>query len=130
MCTRHSFILTRAGKVFDGFGITDSHTTIRELHGFSANNDSVNAYEWQPPAGWPESDWHLGLTKDLEVFVTKASHEAAIERHIRSLYPTMAAWDDGDKLHGELPQTISGWLDLRGCDLKGVTLPENIEVIK
>ena len=26
-----------------------------------------------------------------------------------------------------LPQSVSGWLDLRGCDLKGVTLPNHLK---
>lgn len=97
MCKRHSFILTRAGKVLDGAGLTDSHTEIRELHGLHHTDDTVNAYEWQPPAGWPETDWLNGLTKDTEVFVPKSSHLAAMERHIKKLYPTMAEWDAGDK---------------------------------
>lgn len=96
MCKRHSFILTRAGKVLDGLGLTDSHTEIRELHGLHHTNDSVNAYEWQPPPGWPETDWSEGLTKDTEVFVPKSSHLAAMERHLQTLYPTRAAWDVGD----------------------------------
>ena len=39
-----------------------------------------NAYEWQPPLNWPDADWHLGLTKDSEVFDAKSSHEKAMER--------------------------------------------------
>lgn len=98
MCTRHSFILTRAGKVLDGCGLTDSHTEIRELHGLKNTDDTVNAYEWQPPAGWPEADWESGLTKDTEVFVPKSSHLDAIGRHVKKLYPTMTEWEAGDKL--------------------------------
>ena len=107
MCQRHSFILTRAGKVHDGYGVTDSHTVMRELAGLHANDDTVNAYEWQPPTGWPDADWNLGLTKDLVVFETKSSHESAIERHIKALYPTMEAWDEGDKFR--IPDTITEW---------------------
>jgi hypothetical protein len=29
-----------------------------------------------------------------------------------------------------LPTSIGGSLDLRGCDLKGITLPKNVNVIK
>ena len=113
MCKRHSFLLNRAGKVLDGFGITDSHTEIRELHGLKNTDDSVNAYEWQPPKGWPETDWHLGLTKDHEVFTTKASHEKAMERHIRATYPDSAAWDAGDKprITAEILRA-AGWNEL------------------
>ena len=97
MCERHSFILTRAGKVLDGNGMTDSHTEIRELHGLKHTNDTVNAYEWQPPKGWPATDWEEGLTKDTEVFTPKSSHLDAMGRHIKELYPTMAEWNAGDK---------------------------------
>jgi len=126
MCERHSFILTRSGKVYDGYGITDSHTTIREWAGMSVNDDTVNAYEWHPPTGWPDADWHLGLTKDIEVFVTKASHELTIERHLRGLYPSMAEWDNGDSPRGKIPTTVVGWLNMSGCDLSGVTLPTTV----
>jgi hypothetical protein len=51
MCHRHSFILTRAGKVHDGMGFTDSHTTIRELAGLGDKDSSTYAFEWQPPPG-------------------------------------------------------------------------------
>ena len=115
MCTRHSFILTKAGKVFWGLGVTDSHTSIRELCGLSANDDTVNAYEWQPPPGWPDADWNLGLTKDSEVFETKSSHEAAMERHIKKLYPTMAAWNTPDSLHKISRDELLhyGWIEIQ-----------------
>jgi hypothetical protein len=97
MCNRHSFILTRAGKILDGNGLTDSHTEIRELHGLKNTDDTVNAYEWQPPEGWPAADWESGLTKDTEVFVPKSSHLDAMGRHVKKRYPTMAEWNAGDK---------------------------------
>ncbi|CAB4187185.1 hypothetical protein UFOVP1155_1, partial [uncultured Caudovirales phage] len=125
MCTRHSFIVTRAGKVWDGFGVTDSHTTIREFAGLHANDDTVNAYEWQPPKGWPDADWEKGLTKDTEVFFPKNSHLSAMGRHIKAMYPSMTEWDSGNKIRN-FPATIGGSLDVRGCDLKGVTLPATI----
>src|ERR1017187_9341135 len=93
ICNRHSFIVTRAGKVFDGLGFTDSHTVIRVLSGLHANDDTVNAYEWQPPKGWPKSDWEDGLTKDTEVFELKSSHLSAMKRHVKKLYPSMDAWN-------------------------------------
>ena len=99
MCNRHSFIVTKAGKLFWGLGITDSHTSIRELCGLSANDDTVNAYEWQPPKGWPDADWNIGLVKDNEVFETKSSHESAMEKHIKKLYPSMDAWNTPDHLY-------------------------------
>ena len=102
MCTEFSLILTRAGKVLDGMGITESHTVIRELHGLKNTDDSVNAYEWQPPEGWPNADWNLGLTKDHEVFETKSSHEAAMERLQHDL---LARWPPG---HPDAPTGIVG----------------------
>ena len=35
MCNEFSFIVTRDGRVLDGFGLTNSYCTIRELHGFT-----------------------------------------------------------------------------------------------
>src|SRR5574340_461494 len=124
MCERHSFILTRAGKVHDGYGVTDSHTTIRELAGLKHSDDTVNAYEWQPPKGWPEADWFDGLTKDTEVFELKSSHLGAMERHVKKLYPTRKAWDAGDKPRsmGHI-EKFGGTLDL---DLDGLTSAEGL----
>ena len=97
MCGRHSFIVTRAGKVFHGLGLTDSHTTIREFAGLSSEDDSVNSYEWQPPDGWPDADWMDGLTKDTEVWEPKKKHLLAMEGHIRRLYPSMDEWNTPDR---------------------------------
>lgn len=123
MCQRHSFILTPAGQVLDGIGMTDSHTTIRELHGLHHTNDKVNAYEWQPPAGWPETNWLDGLTKDTEVFTLKSSHLDAMERHVKTLYPTMAEWDAGDKVRDLTPaERAAAVLLLQSSEF--VTVPE------
>ena len=123
MCERHSFILTRAGKVLHGLGITDSHTEIRELHGLHHTNDKVNAYEWQPPKGWPETDWTAGLKKDNEVFVPKSSHLQAMERHVKKLYPDLATWEAGDQ-----PQPLSKpeneIADKLIADSRYITVPE------
>jgi len=122
MCNRHSFILTRAGKVLDGIGITDSHTEIRELHGLKHTDDTVNAYEWQPPKGWPETDWLAGLTKDTEVFTPKASHLKAMERHVKKIYPTMAAWEAGDVMR--LPKPDIDMAQKMIASSEFVTVPE------
>jgi len=116
MCNRHSFILTRTGKVYDGGGLTDSHTTIRELAGLVPEDDRVNAYEWTPPKGWPESDWTLGLVKDVEVFYVKASHLNAMKAHVVSLYPDMDSWNKPDAIR-DVFKTVK---TLR-CD---ITIPE------
>ena len=114
MCQRHSFILTKAGKVFDGLGLTDSHTKIRELAGLDVNDDSVNAYEWQPPKGWPETSWIVGLTIDCQVFEPKQSHFNRIEAHLKRLYPSMVEWERGDERR-DTPVTLKklGWAELK-----------------
>ena len=48
MCSRHSFILDRNAVVYDGFGITDSHSTIRELASLGSNDSGTYAFDWQP----------------------------------------------------------------------------------
>ena len=116
MCNRHSFIVTRSGKVFDGLGLTDSHTTIRELACLSPEDDTVNAYEWQPPTGWPDADWATGLVKDVEVFDIKAKHLNAMRHHIMSLYPTMEVWKYPDKIHGTWNDAVT---EIKG----GLTVP-------
>ena len=126
MCKRHSFILTRAGKIHHGMGLTDSHTIIRELAGMKAENDSVNAYEWQPPDGWPDADWMLGLTKDTEVFEPKSSHLRNMEAHIRRLYPDRVSWDAGDKMTAPKGLTVGGSLHLSGTAI--TALPEGLTV--
>ena len=56
MCERHSFCLTRAAKVIDGYGLTESHTKIASIAGIeSKEHDALAQFEWQPPAGWPEA---------------------------------------------------------------------------
>ena len=112
MCTRHSFVVTKQGKVLDGLGLTNSHTQMMSMHGLaSAEHDTCNLYEWQPPKGWPDASWLDGLTVDLQAFVPKASHDKAAEKHLRDRYPDMAAWDAGD--------SIDPSLDGRTIDLDG-----------
>ena len=132
MCKRHSFMITRSGRVFDGYGITDSHTLIREFAGLCPEDREddlvkLNAYEWHPPANWPDSDWHAGLTKDTEVFEVKASHLNAMESHCRRLYPTMAEWRAPDIVR-PLPEglSIKGELNLSGTPI--ASLPSGLTV--
>jgi hypothetical protein len=127
MCKRHSFILTRAGKVHFGHGISDHHTVIREIAGMTAENDSVNSYEWQPPKGWPNADWLDGLTKDTEVFEPKKRHLSAMESHVRRTYPDMDSWNtpDAPRLF-KAGLSVGGRLYLRGSSI--TTLPEGLSV--
>jgi len=132
MCNRHSFIVTKAGKIHHGLGVTDSHTTIREISGLGANDSSSYAFEWQPPKGWPAADVLDGLTKDAEpvpVWDLKKKHTLAIVNHIKSLYPDMNTWEQADAII-PLPDglTVGGALDLRGCT--GLTaLPDGLTVV-
>ena len=105
MCERHSFCITRAAKVLDGYGLTDSHTTIMDMHGLTAaQHDACNLYEWQPPAEWPIANWADGLKVDRGVFETKLRHDQAAERHVRNLYPHAATWAAPDVIRwSELP---------------------------
>ena len=123
MCKFSSFIVTRSGKIHHGFGITDSHTTIKEWAGLGANDDTTNAYEWQAPKEWPNVNWEDGLTKDLIVFEEKKSHLDAMGRYLKKRFPTMESFKKGNIPFGVMPTTVSGYLDVSGCDLKGVTLP-------
>ena len=110
MCNRHSFCLTPAGQVIDGFGLTESHTTIMYMHGIeAARQDTCNLYEWQPPQGWPETSWHVGLTVDKSAFATKQRAENTLRRHVHLLYPDMKAWQAPDPIRwGELSLPDAG----------------------
>ena len=123
MCRRHSFILTRAGKVHDGLGLTDSHTTIRELAGLDTNDSTTYAFEWQPPAGWPDADFNAGLTQDtapIPAWEMKKKHLSAIERHLKKLYPSMDVWNAPDATPTSADLKALGWRLL--VDGESVTL--------
>ncbi len=124
---RHSFIVTRAGKVHDGYGLLESHTIIRELAGLSAEDDTVNAYDWQPPRLWPEMDWEGGLTNAIKAFVPKLSHMTAMGQHVTRLYPSMIEWDVLDKVR-PLPGNIAVGGDLHLRSLAVKALPDNFSV--
>jgi hypothetical protein len=94
MCTRHSFLLDKEGRIYDGRGLTHSHTEIATMHGFkSSKHDKLNAYEWQPPKGWPNALWLDGLTVDRQNFEPKSSHDKAMKSYLTEKFPTLAAWD-------------------------------------
>lgn len=99
MCHRHSFCLTRGGKVIDGCGLTDSHTAILNLHELKPEqHDACNLYEWQPPRGWPDANWADGLTVDKAQFEPRQRATDAMLRHVTTLYPDMAAWNGLDSI--------------------------------
>ena len=91
MCYKYSFLLTRAGQILDGEGITESHSEMATLH--QVGEDSCNKYEWQPPKDWPAAEVLDGLVKDAEVFVPKASALKRISTHLAAMFPTRAAFE-------------------------------------
>jgi len=99
MANRHSFVVSKSGRCYNGEGNTESHTSICTLHNLV--QDSVNAYEWQPPPNWPNADWEDGLTRDTLVFVEKSSHLDTIGSYLRRSFPDMEAWETWD--HGPQP---------------------------
>ena len=129
MCNRHSFILTRAGKVYFGLGITESHTTIREWAGLGHTDSSTYAFEWQPPDAWPDADFNAGLTQDTAPsphWEMNAKHLRAIESHIRRRYPDMAEWNRPEVIGIPKNARFGGSLYMSGT---GITaLPEGLSV--
>lgn len=100
MCNKHSFVMDHDGHCYDGGGFTQSHSMICRMWGL--NQDKVNAYEWQPPEGWPDAAWTRGFVKDRINFEEKSSHVKALERYIQEHFPTVAAWESyrDYELHG------------------------------
>jgi hypothetical protein len=98
MCNKYSFLLTRAGKILDGGGLTESHSEIATLHG--VDEDKCNRYEWQPPVVWPVCSNHPhpfdkvmdGLFVDKEVFTPGASALKRIAAHLSERFPTHEAF--------------------------------------
>ena len=100
MCEKHSFVMDREGRCYNASGVTESHALICRIWGI--DQDEVNAYEWQPPEGWPNADWTDGFKKDQINFEEKASHVAALERYILATFPTRDACEHyrNPELHG------------------------------
>ena len=109
MCQRHSFLLDKEGRVYDGGGLTHSHTEIATMHGLTAEqSDALNAYEWQPPADWPKSSWLSGLTVDRQNFEPKSSHDKAMKAYLLGRFPTQDAWDAPESIDPSLDgQTVT-----------------------
>ncbi len=90
MCNKHSFVMTKEGKIFNGGGFVESHSVICNMWGLQ--QDQVNCYEWRPPEPRPSEEWTKGLVKDLLNFEEKGSHVSALERYIEETFPTDEAW--------------------------------------
>ena len=123
MCSKYAFLLTRAGKILDGGGLTDSHSTIATLHG--VDEDLVNRYEWQPPQNWPDADVLDGLATHEEFFTPDTSVLRRIAAHLTRKFPTIGAfqahtrvddrWHEETVVLNRVKQTIlvRGRYDLR-----------------
>ena len=102
--------------MFWGLGQTNSHSTIRELAGLDSLDATTFAFEWQPPSGWPNADWHDGLAQDtppIPAWEMKTRHLVAIETHLRARYPDMAAWAAPDAPPAADDLRMMGWTLLR-----------------
>ena len=99
---------------------TDSHASICKFYGL--NEDKVNKYEFDPFWG--------GFTVDQ--INAKNDDRKLAEKWVRKLtipYSFVSGYLDlsGCDLKGiTLPQSVGGYLDLIGCDLKGITLPQSV----
>ena len=91
MCHKYSFVLTRSGEIFDGGGLTESHSEIASLH--QVDEDKANKYEWRPPKNWPDAEVLDGLVKDAETFELKASALKKIAGHLTARFPDQAAFE-------------------------------------
>ena len=47
MHEKHSFLLSAEGKIYHGFGVIESHSTIASYNGI--DGDKCNKYEYNPP---------------------------------------------------------------------------------
>lgn len=109
MCERHSFVIDKEGKVYNGGGFEESHTVICLINGIK--QDDVNAYEWQPPKGWPDANAFEGIKKDQINFDEKSSHIKAIEQYLLGLFPTQASFETyflDEAWHGKEIESPSG----------------------
>ena len=91
MCHKYSFLLDRAGHIYDGGGLTESHSEIARLH--RVDEDKCNKYEWKPPKDWPDAEVLDGLVKDAEVFTPGASALKRISAHVTAKFPDRAAFE-------------------------------------
>lgn len=90
MCSKHSLLISRDGKIFDGFGIVHSHTVIADLH--NINEDAMNKYECEPRFDAKKENiigWYINI--DSRVFDPE-NDAAAIESYLQRVYPTVKSW--------------------------------------
>lgn len=95
MCKDASFVQTRDGRIYDGLGLTHSHSAICALHGL--DEDKLNKYEWNP---------QHGLVLDREVFTPGKSHHMKLVSYVNKLKKNWERHNDirWDALRVALPQ--------------------------
>ena len=106
----------------------DSHTSINDFFGLKgADEDKTNKYEFS----------FCGLVVDqLNTTDDKEQVDKWINRFVKTkkFADILAAYCISGSLYVrgcdlkgvKLPEKIGGWLDVSGCDLKGVKLPEEV----
>ena len=90
MCNKHSFLVDKNGKVYNGYGILESHTHIAKIH--DINEDNCNKYEYNPNNTANKVYGITGLLIDSDVFTANKTVVDAIEKYITTTFPTLEAW--------------------------------------
>ena len=70
---------------------------------------------------WREGHYLPNGTVECRVTDTDRTTQEECDERLKNTYPTFK-----DFLKWAFTQTVSGWLDLRGCDLKGITFPQTV----
>lgn len=98
MCTYYSFIMTRDGKIYDGGGLTQSHSSIARMH--KIDGMDYNQYEYLVPTGavydlekHTETDILKWLHLDHINFEVSNGRETTIRKHLSQKFPTSKVYD-------------------------------------
>ena len=92
MCNKHSFLVDKNGKVYNGYGILESHTHIAKIH--DINEDNCNKYEYDPNNTNDKAYGITGLLIDSDVFTANKTVVDAIEKYITTTFPTVESWEN------------------------------------
>ena len=101
MCYKHSFIVTKDNKVFHGYGLIESHTSICKM--FNLNEDLVNKYEYDPNKTNFNYLSIKGLDDDSIVFLETNLTIKSIENHIKKYFPTLDNFTNYDLITKNIP---------------------------
>ena len=91
MCNKHSFVMDNEGKIYNGYGLIESHTTICSIH--ELNDDKVNKYEYNPNNTQHYSYGITGLNIDTEVFTVTLNMSKQIETYIDTYFSDVESWE-------------------------------------